>query len=134
MQSLCSVPSVVCVCVSSAVAVLCTGELVVEAEPEQSAIEGETATLRCNVTSFPEPRITWYSVEAPGTVNEVQTELTRQVSTDRNFGVYRIPSADQSDAGLYRCTGRYDFGDETKDITLVVLSKCRSNRGCSVLC
>ena len=98
--------------------VVFTGDLVVKADPEQTAIEGETAVLQCNVTSYPAPRVIWSLLEGGMAV-----ELTRQEITDSDFGVYRIPNVTQSDAGDYRCSGRYQFDQEDVDITLVVLSK-----------
>ena len=95
------------------------GELVVEAEAEQSAIEGDNATLLCNVTSFPDPRIRWFRVEESGT----EVLLLDQDSGDSDFGEYEILTIDRSDAGTYRCTGQYIFGAESADIELVVLSK-----------
>ena len=100
--------------------VIVTGDLVVVAEPEQTATEGETAVLTCTVTSHPPARVVWYRLGEDGSVNE----LTRQEdATDPDFGVYRILSVAQSDAGKYRCTARYHFGKEEIDISLVVLSK-----------
>ena len=90
----------------------------VEAEPEQAAVEGDNVTLMCNVTSFPEPRISWFRVEG-GT----EVSLLDQESGDLDFGEYTILSVDRNDAGIYRCTGRYTFDVEHVDIELVVLSK-----------
>ena len=90
-----------------------------EADPEQTAIEGEAAVLVCNVTSYPAPRVIWSRLEGGMAV-----ELTRQEeAADSDFGIYRIPNVTQSDAGDYRCTARYQFDQEDIDITLVVLSK-----------
>ena len=94
------------------------GALVVEAEAEQTAIEGENATLMCNATSFPEPRLRWFRVEDGSEVT-----LTDQESGDSDFGVYEILNVDQTDAGTYRCTGRTGVDVESTDIELVVLSK-----------
>ena len=103
--------------------VIVTGDLVVMAEPEQTATEGETAVLTCTVTSHPPAhRVLWYRLGEDGSENEVSRQND---TTDPDFGVYRIFSVAQSDAGTYRCTARYLFGKEEIDISLVVLSKCR---------
>ena len=103
--------------------IIVTGDLVVMAEPEQTATEGETAVLTCTVTSHPPAhRVLWYRLGEDGSENEVSRQND---TTDPDFGVYQIFSVAQSDAGTYRCTARYLFGKEEIDISLVVLSKCR---------
>lgn len=89
------------------------------AEPEQTAVEGGFAQLRCNVTSNPSPRIKWLRIE-----DGSEQILANQNFEDSDFGVYNISnSVSVSQAGTYRCTGQYNFGVESKDIELVVLSK-----------
>ena len=91
-----------------------------EAESEQTAVEGELAVLLCNVSSYPSPRITWFRIES-----EIITLADQEVE-DMDFGVYQVSEAvSLSDAGTYRCTGRYHFRRDTKDIELVVLSELR---------
>ena len=92
------------------------GELVVEAEPEQTAVEGEPAVLLCNVSSNPPPRIRWEDIE--------DGSERIQEPGDEDFGVYKVSDAvTTSDAGTYRCTGQYSFGVERQEIELVVLSE-----------
>ena len=92
------------------------GELVVEAEPEQTAVEGEPAVLLCDVSSNPPPRIRWQDIE--------EGSERIQEPGDEDFGVYKVSDAvTTSDAGTYRCTGQYSFGVEHQDIELVVLSE-----------
>ena len=99
---------------------LFAAELVVEAEPEQTAVEGEPAFLLCNAMSFPAPRIKWLRVAE----DAMDMELVTQSRTDSDFGVYKVSDAvSGSDAGTYRCTGQYSFGVESRDIELVVLSE-----------
>lgn len=93
------------------------GVLEVEADPEQTAIEGEMATLKCNVTAFPSPRVRWIRVR------DDELLSSQEDSEDPDFGIYQISTVDQSHAGTYRCTGQYNFGAKSKDIELVVLSK-----------
>ena len=88
----------------------------VEAEPEQTAVEGEPAVLLCNVSSNPPPRIRWEDIE--------DGSERIQEPGDEDFGVYKVSDAvTTSDAGTYRCTGQYSFGVERQEIELVVLSK-----------
>ena len=116
-ERLCLLLSVVCLS-----GVIVTGDLVVMAEPEQTATEGETAVLTCTVTSHPPAGVVWYRLGEDGSENEVSRQKD---AADPDFGVYRIFSVAQSDAGMYRCTARYPFGKEEIDISLVLLSKCR---------
>ena len=88
----------------------------VEAEPEQTAVEGEPAVLLCNVSSNPPPRIRWQDIED-------ESERIQEPG-DEDFGVYKVSDAvTTSDAGTYRCTGQYSFGVDYLDIELVVLSE-----------
>ena len=82
------------------------------------ALEGETAIIRCNVTSTLDARITWY--QGPQG-NEVI--LGVQLSTDPNFGMWMIPNVQGSNAGRYRCEGENSVDTESAEIQLVVLSK-----------
>ena len=91
----------------------------VDAEPEQEAIEGGNAELLCTATSSPPPTITWFRIETGG-----ETQLERRDSDDPNFGNLSIPNVDRSQAGQYRCEGRYIFGAVSILIDLIVLSKC----------
>ena len=85
------------------------------ADPEQEALEGETAILVCTVTSFPTPRISWFRIQGAS-----ETMLGQeQRATDENFGMWTIENA----AGQYRCDGNYAFGSDSATIELVVLSK-----------
>ena len=81
-------------------------------------MEGETAILRCNVTSMLDARITWY--RGPEGNDD---ELGEQLSTDPNFGMWLIPDVQGSNAGRYRCEGENSVGTASKEIQLVVLSK-----------
>ena len=81
-------------------------------------MEGETAILRCNVTSMLDARITWY--QGPEGNEE---ELGVQMSSDPNFGMWMIPNVQGSYAGRYRCEGENSVGTASKPIQLVVLSK-----------
>ena len=92
----------------------------VEAEAEQTAIEGDTAVLACNVTSFPAPRMRWFRVESGG---EEVLLASHDDPDEEGFGVYVIEEVDESDSGIYRCEGQYSFGRESADIELVVLSE-----------
>ena len=89
------------------------------ADPEQEALEGETAILVCTVTSFPTPRISWFRIQGAS-----ETMLGQeQRATDENFGMWTIENVQDSDAGQYRCEGNYAFGSDSATIELVVLSK-----------
>ena len=97
----------------------------VEAEPEQTAVEGELAVLLCNVSSNPSPRIRWERIQE-GTAD---LTLLVQEAEDTDFGMYQVSEAvTTNDAGSYRCTGQYPFGDDHKDIELVVLSELQRKR------
>ena len=93
---------------------VCAG-LEVEAEAEQTVIEGGNITLICNVTGSPAPRIKWHRVEED---NEILLE-----SDTFQFGTYVLTNVGPDQAGTYRCTGQYTFGSEHADIELVVFSK-----------
>ena len=82
------------------------------------ALEGETAILRCNVTSMLDARINWY--RGPEGNEE---ELGVQMSSDPNFGMWMIPNVQGSYAGPYQCEGENSVGTASKEIQLVVLSK-----------
>ena len=88
----------------------------VTADPEQVAVEGETATLRCNVTS--DARITWY--QGP---EGSEVELEVQMPSDPDIGIWTIDNVQGSDAGRYRCEGENSVGTASAEIQLVVLSK-----------
>ena len=90
----------------------------VTANTEQVALEGETAIIRCNVTSMLDARITWYR-GPEGNDNE----LGLQLSTDPNFGMWMIPNVQGSYTGRYRCEGENSVGAASAVIQLVVLSK-----------
>ena len=93
---------------------VCAG-LEVEAEEEQTVVEGENVTLICNVTGFPAPRIKWHRV------NEDSVIILE--SDSFQFGTYELTNVGEDQAGTYRCTGQYTFGSEEADIELVVFSK-----------
>ena len=88
----------------------------VTADPEQVAVEGETAILRCNVTS--DTRIMWY--RGPEGSEE---DLEVQISSDPDIGIWTIDNVQGSDAGRYRCEGENSVGTASAVIQLVVLSK-----------
>ena len=88
-----------------------------EAESPQYAVASQTGELRCTAQASPPPSINWYRVD-----NE--TLLLQQLdSTASDVGVYRISNVQTDDAGLYKCKGSYSFGNEEKEIQLIVLSK-----------
>ena len=93
---------------------VCTG-LEVEAEEEQTVVEGENVTLICNVTGSPAPRIKWHRVE--------EDSVMLLESDSFQFGTYVLTNVGEDQAGIYRCTGQYTFGSEEADIELVVFSK-----------
>ena len=80
------------------------------------AVEGETAILRCNVTS--DARITWY--RGPEGSEE---DLEVQMSSDSDIGIWTIDNVQGSDAGRYRCEAGNSFGTASAVLQLVVLSK-----------
>ena len=90
----------------------------VTANPEQVALEGETAIIRCNVTSMLDARIRWY--RGP---EENEVALGLQLSTDPNFGMWMISDVEGSDAGRYRCEGENSVDTASAVFQLVVLSK-----------
>ena len=81
-------------------------------------MEGETAIIRCNVTSMLDARITWY--RGP---RENDDELGVQLSSDPNFGMWMIPNVQGSNAGRYLCEGENSVDTDSAEIQLVVLSK-----------
>ena len=92
----------------------------VEADPEQTAVDGGNASLTCHVMSSPPPRIRWYRVE-DGEDDVVLLES--QEYDDEDFGVYEILNVTENDAGTYRCLGQWSHGYKAVDIELVVLSE-----------
>ena len=88
------------------------------ANPEQVALEGETAIIRCNVTSILVARIRWH--QGP---EGSEVVLGVQSFTDPNFGMWMIPNVQGSYAGRYRCEGENLVGAASAVIQLVVLSK-----------
>ena len=97
--------------------------LMVKAEEMQEVFNGTTAELKCNVTSFPDPTVIWFRFEGDGDSTSDATELEEQDEGENGVYVYRIENAGPSDAGLYRCQGRFPFGRESVDIELVILCK-----------
>jgi hypothetical protein len=95
-------------------------KLVVEAEAEQTAVEGWPAVFVCNVSAFPQPIVVqWMRVVEDGSL----PLLEQQRSGDFGFGMYLVSNAvDETQAGFYRCQGLYNFGTDYRDIELVVLS------------
>ena len=90
----------------------------VTADPEQVAVEGETAILRCNVTSMLDARITWYRGPEGSEV-----VLGLQMPTDSNFGMWIITNVQVNDAGRYRCEVDNPVGSASAIIQLVIQSK-----------
>ena len=87
--------------------------LSVVADPEQEALEGETAILVCTVTSFPSPRIWWFRIQGAN-----ETLLGQeQRATEENFGMWTIENVQDSDAGQYRCDGNYAFGSDSAQLS-----------------
>ncbi len=92
--------------------------LIVEADPEQEAVEGETAVLLCNASSSDPPTITWFRIE-DGTM----TEIIEQDFGEPWFGNLTIPNVNRDEAGTYLCEGSNQGGTEEVEIKLVILSK-----------
>ena len=90
----------------------------VTADPEQVAVEGETAILRCNVTSMLDARITCYRGPEGSEV-----VLGLQMPTDSNFGMWIITNVQVNDAGRYRCEVDNSIGSAFAIIQLVIQSK-----------
>ena len=90
----------------------------VTANPEQVALEGETAIIRCNVTSMLDANISWYRGPEGSEV-----VLGLQLSTDPNFGMWMIPNVQGSNAGRYQCVVENSVGTASAVIQLEVLSK-----------
>ncbi|CAH1403032.1 unnamed protein product [Nezara viridula] len=62
--------------------------------------------LRCPLIALPEPNITWYKDS-----EEITTGISSMLSHDRKMLVINHPK--ESDAGIYKCVGSNDVGNET---------------------
>jgi len=90
----------------------------VTAEPYQYVVQGNTATIRCNVTGNPIPeQVVW---KRNGSVLINPGEKYGIPS----LGLLTINDAREEDAGIYECFAGTNLGSDKTSITLIVLSKC----------
>lgn len=78
---------------------------------DQSAREGETVSMRCQVTGTPQPQVTW---ERLGGALPSNSDIRNNVLTINNVR--------QEDTGRYICRARSSAGSAQGDILLTVIS------------
>ncbi len=91
-----------------------------EAESPQYAIPGQVGELRCSVQYHRPSKLIWTKIEGQDTLF-----LSRDGSSDADFGVYQLANVQASNAGMYECRGHYDDREDSQkaEILLIVYSK-----------
>ncbi|XP_034337833.2 basement membrane-specific heparan sulfate proteoglycan core protein isoform X5 [Magallana gigas] len=84
---------------------------IVVSNRDQSAREGETVSMRCQVTGTPQPQVTW---ERLGGALPPNSDIRNNVLTINNVR--------QEDTGRYICRARSSAGSAQGDILLTVIS------------
>lgn len=89
-------------------------------EPDDIEIQsGRDLKLKCEVSGYPLPHVTWRKLERPEKENY---ESTRDMTSHN--GTVILSSASESDAGEYECTASNGVGKSlNKKIKVVVLGK-----------
>ncbi|XP_057301104.1 hemicentin-1-like isoform X4 [Hydractinia symbiolongicarpus] len=90
--------------------------------PELTVLESENTTLTCAVDSRPAANITWYKNDVEILLDNridvnVQTTNNNVVKTTSNLVLTKVH---RSDRGTYKCTVRYEFGEEQRTTSLSV--------------
>ncbi|KAE9553836.1 hypothetical protein FO519_002966 [Halicephalobus sp. NKZ332] len=90
-----------------------------ESLQDQTVLAGATATLKCVIKGIPRPEVSWTKD------NEPLKKLKRYQFSYGEDGTcsLEIASCKASDAGIYMCTTKNDFGVVSSDCTLTVASK-----------
>ena len=83
--------------------------------PNQITLKGQTKKMKCIFSGYPTPNVTWDRIDAPMPTKVVRSSSGQEI---------KIPEADYSDGGKYRCSATNSPSGHPafKDITLNVES------------